>query len=575
MSYNEILADTNTTITINTNDSFWVVNEGVTIDTVDFGVQFGALTYGNHLLVNGTVNAAQIAVKIAAKEHTIIISETGILSAKTGLSLANHQNIAINHGLIASDVDSAVGISILGTNQSAFNYGVIALTGQATTAGIRVIGADAVLENHGSISAAVGVQLQNSFVNLLNGKNGVISGNETGISIKSDYNEANEINNFGKISGTQFAIFGELGDEKIVNAGLIEGSVQLGEGNDIYIGAGGTFTGAVFDMGLGNDTIDIRDAILKSTTSNFAIKGGIGNDTYLINSKDMPIYETADGGNDTVKSEVSHELSANFENLTLLGKANINATGNAADNLIIGNDGKNILAGGGGYDVFFGGGGSDTVSFAGFTTGGALASLLTGKITGEGGKTSTMQGIENLRGSKFIDLLNGDDGKNILEGGGGGDLINGNGGMDLVSYLHSAAGVKINLATHVYRGGDAAGDILGSIEGVIGSAFRDRLTGDSHDNWLKAGGGNDILTGGGGEDHFFFSRHFGSDKIRDFDAGIDLIDFSEGPRLFKNFNKMMQHSEQHNNDVIIHHGDDQLVLRRVDLADLHASDFIF
>ncbi len=52
------------------------------------------------------------------------------------------------------------------------------------------------------------------------------------------------------------------------------------------------------------------------------------------------------------------------ENLTLLGTANINGTGNNSANIITGNTGNNSLNGGGGNDTLNGLGGNDTYSFA-------------------------------------------------------------------------------------------------------------------------------------------------------------------------------------------------------------------
>ena len=62
------------------------------------------------------------------------------------------------------------------------------------------------------------------------------------------------------------------------------------------------------------------------------------------------------------------------------------------------------------------------------------------------------------------------------------------------------AGVYVFLHDFDATGGDAAGDHLYSIEGVIGSAFADGLYGDDQRNVLRGEGGDDVLGGLGGDD---------------------------------------------------------------------------
>src|SRR4029079_5903159 len=54
------------------------------------------------------------------------------------------------------------------------------------------------------------------------------------------------------------------------------------------------------------------------------------------------------------------------------GAGNLNGTGNALDNVIIGNDGNNVLSGSAGNDTLTGGAGIDTFTFANGDTGSTL-----------------------------------------------------------------------------------------------------------------------------------------------------------------------------------------------------------
>jgi Ca2+-binding RTX toxin-like protein len=118
----------------------------------------------------------------------------------------------------------------------------------------------------------------------------------------------------------------------------------------------------------------------------------------------------------------------------------------------------------------------------------------------------------------------------LLEGGAGADILQGGAGIDTASYRGAAAGVTVNLTTGAGSGSDAQGDVLTSIENIVGSNHADTLQGDATANWLTGGegsdtiygeAGDDTLEGGAGNDWLFFGD--GADTVRGGD-GDDYID---------------------------------------------------
>ncbi|MGD9919280.1 MAG: beta strand repeat-containing protein [Paenirhodobacter sp.] len=286
--------------------------------------------------------------------------------------------------------------------------------------------------------------------------------------------------------------------------------------------------------GDGNDTLDGGAGV-------DTLVGGDGDDVYRVNSTGDRIVEAANAGTDTVESTVTYTLNraitANVENLTLLGSEAINGTGNARDNLIIGNLGNNVLEGLGGNDTLNGGYGNDTASFE-HAASGVNASLYTGIAT-LSGETDTLINIENLTGSAFADSLYGDTGDNVFVGLGGNDTINGYSGFDTVDYSGATSAVTVVLNTS-YSGGTATSadggegtDQLVYIDAVVGSRFGDVMTdgnyysgqdnlfigGNGYDT-MSGGYGNDTLIGGSGNDSMDGGADYGSTHY------IDTVDYS-------------------------------------------------
>ncbi|UNU73661.1 hypothetical protein LU293_01745 [Moraxella nasovis] len=102
------------------------------------------------------------------------------------------------------------------------------------------------------------------------------------------------------------------------------------------------------------------------------LEGGKGNDTYVVDNKADIIFETKDGGTDTVETSTHYTLGANLENLKAIGKTSVLIYGNELDNTITANiagdtifgmAGNDRIIGGAGMDLMTGGDGNDVFVF--------------------------------------------------------------------------------------------------------------------------------------------------------------------------------------------------------------------
>lgn len=106
-------------------------------------------------------------------------------------------------------------------------------------------------------------------------------------------------------------------------------------------------------------------------------------------------------------------LGTGIQKVTLLGVANLNATGNGSANTLTGNKGINTLTGNNGNDVLAGGLGNDKLN------GGGGADTLRGE-----------DGNDSLTGAAGADSLVGGNGNDTLTGGTEADRLTGNAGAD-------------------------------------------------------------------------------------------------------------------------------------------------
>ncbi|MBC6437930.1 MAG: calcium-binding protein, partial [Rhodobacteraceae bacterium] len=226
-----------------------------------------------------------------------------------------------------------------------------------------------------------------------------------------------------------------------------------------------------------------------------------------------------------------------------------------------------------------------------------------------------------------------------LIGGAGADTLDGSTNTDTAGYAASSAGVHVNLGTGTASGGHATGDVLSSIENLIGSDHADylasnvvaslldgragadtlrgggaadtltggtgddrlwghqgddRLTGGADHDRLDGGtghdtldggagqdtiigrSGNDVLTGGADRDVFLFKDNFGTDVITDFEDGIDRILIRADGVRFKDLSITGSGTDVDRAAVITWGAEgDSITLEGVDHTALTRADFIF
>lgn len=107
--------------------------------------------------------------------------------------------------------------------------------------------------------------------------------------------------------------------------------------------------------------------------------------------------------------------------------------GGAGDDKLYGGVGNDVLDGGAGNDLLSGGDGIDTATYVD-ASGPVTVTLATSleQNTGGSGRDKLVD-VENLVGSRFADILTGDEAGNTIDGGAGDDVISGSEGRDVLT----------------------------------------------------------------------------------------------------------------------------------------------
>ncbi len=142
-------------------------------------------------------------------------------------------------------------------------------------------------------------------------------------------------------------------------------------------------------------------------------------------------------------------------------------------------------------------------------------------------------GSDTLYAGSANDQIYGESGTDVLSGGGGADRLDGGSGSDTVTYKFASTAVVASLTDAGINTGDAFGDTYFGVENLTGSAYGDRLYGNSSANSLNGSagndklygmGGNDILAGSSGRDVFVFNTALSASSNVDQISGFNVAD---------------------------------------------------
>jgi Ca2+-binding RTX toxin-like protein len=409
-----------------TGDTLFVGRNATVASTGVVGLSVALSEGGNTVTVQGTLFSAQSA-GIAGNlnsdfpgDNRIEVGAGGLISAAlNAIGLLGDRNEVYNSGEILAGID---GVRSSGADAVLVNLGTIRAgnqgvdfgdTASVTNAGSILgdqvgvfLGSNSVIGNTGRIAGTqaggVGVRTVGDDMTIHN--HGTISGLEAAAIEIDDSSAAalNTIVNTGTIEGvaSAFAMVAGSGIERLENAGTIIGSVSLGGNADVYDGRLGRVLGGVVNGDAGEDLLLGGQAAdqFSGGSEDDEIVGGAGDDTVeggaggdLLSggdgARDRLIYsrsgegvtvnlgngltgggeargDVIDGFEDVSGSAFNDMLVGSGEaNRLSGGRGDDNLNGGLGDDRLVGGDGEDVLIGGRGADVLFGGAGADRFTF--------------------------------------------------------------------------------------------------------------------------------------------------------------------------------------------------------------------
>jgi Ca2+-binding RTX toxin-like protein len=426
--------------------------------------------------ISGTGNAAADTLLGGAGNDTLIAG-AGVATLIGGLG--NTTFVVNSTSDVVQDTSSAKNNTI----QSSVNYSLIAnvnnllLTGTAALTGTANSGNDTLSSNL-SVDTLVGGAGNDTFV--INNVGDIVQDTSTSAS-----NTAQSSVNYALTSN--------------VNTLLLTGTAAL--------------------KGTANNSADS----LVSNSGVNTLVGGSGNDTFVVNNALDVVQDTSASATNLIQSSVSYTLPTNVNALTLTGSASLNASGNAAANVITANSGNDTLSAGSGVATLIGGTGNDTFvvnsisdvvqetsTIATNTLQSSVSYSLTTNVN-----SLVLTGASAVVGTanSGADTLISNTGVDTLVGGSGHDLFIINNSADVLQNVIANDTVESSVNYTLPTGVNilvliGSGNITGT-----GNAASDTLTAGSGTDTLIAGSGIATLIGGAGNDTFVVNS--ASDVVQD------------------------------------------------------------
>ncbi len=346
-----------------------------------------------------------------------------------------------------------------------------------------------------------------------------------------------------------------------VNGGSGMDTLNGGDDNDRLEGSSGN---DILNGDAGND-------LLRGGADNDTLNGGLGRDSLIggsgddeLNGGDNNDNLHGSSGIDTLNGDAGNDrLYGGDDNDTLNGGDGADIlSGGTGTNSLFGNAGNDTFDGGAGIDAYDGGTGTDRVYYND-STAAILLDMEDVAATAGDAAGDTFTSIENVYGTAFNDGISGNADDNRLSGMDGDDMLYGRDGNDK---LFGGDGEDLLF-------GENNDDLLvggADNDELYGGFGDDKLYGDAGDDVLEGGLGDDVLIGGAGADEFTALGLHGTNKVIDFEDGVDKIVYVGGPEGFADLTITKVGGNTH-----VTTAEGVFYLSGIDIADVTEADFEF